>query len=398
MAFNIILYKFNKKVNSTKVPVNSTPSISLTCNIKTSSSIINPRVELKENPIGYNYCYIEKFNRYYFINNISYNIGLWVLDLNVDVLASFKTNILASSQYVSRSFSNYDRNIIDSIYPLKATHSSSMVSAKGNVIRDNDPSDIHPSYFTRAYSEGYFVISILSPNNTGISYYALSYLGFKSLITNLMTYVPSDITDVSSGMAKAIYDPIQYINSCYWYPERPKGTSTSSSLNIGSYNITLDTPVWNVSSNIETYSILIDIPKHPESVTYSYLNCEPYSFYNLIFEPFGTLAIDSTKIFGMSELKLEWLVDYGNGVGKLNIYGSNNVILDSVDGSIGVNIPIAQVTTDTLGGVSNVVSSGLGLVSNLLSGNIVGALANTFTGVCCFVFEPNWSTYKVYTL
>ena len=44
--------------------------------------------------VGYNYCYIEDFYRYYFITDIkSIRNNLWALTLKVDVLMSFKNDI-----------------------------------------------------------------------------------------------------------------------------------------------------------------------------------------------------------------------------------------------------------------------------------------------------------------
>ena len=62
--------------------------------LKKDTNIINPILILK-NYIGGNYCYIPDFGRYYYIDN--YNLlssGMYELYLSVDVLGSYKDDLL----------------------------------------------------------------------------------------------------------------------------------------------------------------------------------------------------------------------------------------------------------------------------------------------------------------
>ena len=64
--------------------------------IKEKTSIIQPRFTIKSvTPIIYNYAYIPKFRRYYYVTNVS-NVGndLWFVEFDVDVLMSFKGDIV----------------------------------------------------------------------------------------------------------------------------------------------------------------------------------------------------------------------------------------------------------------------------------------------------------------
>lgn len=62
------------------------------------TSVISPEIDLEvENPTGFNYAYIPDFGRYYFINDmVSIRSGLWKISMRVDVLMSFKSDILNS--------------------------------------------------------------------------------------------------------------------------------------------------------------------------------------------------------------------------------------------------------------------------------------------------------------
>lgn len=54
----------------------------------------------------YNYCFIEDFNRYYFISNIDIEgMNVYILNLRIDVIESFKSQILDSNCKIKKSSS-----------------------------------------------------------------------------------------------------------------------------------------------------------------------------------------------------------------------------------------------------------------------------------------------------
>lgn len=69
------------------------------------ASIKTPLIELltDDNIFKFNYAYIEKFNRYYFIDKIDISPNnVYSVSLSVDVLESFKNDILQSKGFISR--------------------------------------------------------------------------------------------------------------------------------------------------------------------------------------------------------------------------------------------------------------------------------------------------------
>lgn len=107
---------------------------------KGNADILNPIIELKRDSyILSNYCYIPDFNRFYFIDNIEiYPNNIYTLSLKVDVLESFKNEILMCNadiikqeninQYYDSDYKSEVRKEID-IY-------------KSNVTLDNGKSTI----------------------------------------------------------------------------------------------------------------------------------------------------------------------------------------------------------------------------------------------------------------
>lgn len=72
-------------------------ALTITGTLRESTSVINPiiTVESPSTLVGYNYCFIPEFSRYYYITDIkSIRSGLWAVSMRVDVLMSFKNDIL----------------------------------------------------------------------------------------------------------------------------------------------------------------------------------------------------------------------------------------------------------------------------------------------------------------
>lgn len=104
--------------------------------------ILHPTVLLKiTNDIGdisdYNYMYIGKFSRYYYIESISTDGGLIRITGRVDALMSHKTDILNSTQYIIRSESIQNRYIVDSLLPI-SSQKKYFVKQYGEPVYDED--------------------------------------------------------------------------------------------------------------------------------------------------------------------------------------------------------------------------------------------------------------------
>ena len=117
---DIILYNTaddNRKLNKTLTEIKTIP-----VRLKDDADIMHPVIELDSAnlPPTANYCYIAAFNRYYFINQQGIKIGRdLTLTLAVDVLMSFKTQILASTVVAERSSKYCNRYLSDKI-PISA--------------------------------------------------------------------------------------------------------------------------------------------------------------------------------------------------------------------------------------------------------------------------------------
>lgn len=98
-----------------------------TITLKNECDLVNPYVVLKLDDVLFlsNYAYIPKFKRYYFITGIEIlSKTLVAVSMHVDVLESFKDNILAGTVHITESSG------VDNYYPKELDSLTSMESHK----------------------------------------------------------------------------------------------------------------------------------------------------------------------------------------------------------------------------------------------------------------------------
>lgn len=379
MSIKVNFYTFSKRVNSTATP--SGDGIELDCEIKGSCDIIAPVITLNRNPTvspAYNYCHIADFERWYWVSNWRWDMGVWAAELSVDPLASWKSEIGASSNYVTRSSYEYDGAIIDNYYPLKGESSITRNSLTGQ--------GVNPWWAGYETAVGSFVVGVINSktppvNNRGsamgaIVYYLLSYPQLRSLLNYLLGDISyMNISDIGAELAKGIINPFDYIVSCMFFPF-PVGTigqGSAENISVGWWDTTVSGNYIGKATPLYTIDSAITVPKHPQAATRGkYCNMAPFSRYSLIYGPFGEIPIDSSLLQDCSTLTVKMDVDLITGAGKLtlaNTAGNDFPLIQYAQ--VGVPIQLAQISTDTVSGMSSVMSAGL----SALTGNVIGAVS-----------------------
>ena len=397
----IILYTgFAKKKNSTKVPPAGTTSITLTGYLKEPCSVMAPVVQIERMvvdavPDPYNYAYIAVFGRYYFVKDVTWTEGMWEISLEVDVLASYRTQIGNQSEYILRTNSNttnYDPMITDTLYPASNDISLYQYSIT--------------SAFVSSISSGIYVVGVISGNDTNavgaISYYAMTASEFGALKDallsndNLETMEIIDshgqmlINDMSKELFKAMYNPYQYIASCMWFPF---GKSSISSTAVTSIKIGWWT--YPLSGNLITAQNIVlnegptTIHAHPQAATRGlYLNYAPYSRCT-VYGIFGSTPLDLSYFDRDDDtLIIRYIIDLITGQCRVRIQsykssGTNpphhNIV--EKDFLCGVPIQLAQIATDYLGAAVAAVDTAANTVQNALSLNVGGAISSAAHGI-----------------
>ena len=105
--------------NSEKIALskNLTELMTVSGVLRDTTSLQSPSIILNRNIsdlINCNYVFIEDFNRYYYVNNItSVKQNLTQLDLSCDVLMSFKDDILKQTAIIKKQQENWNLYIDD---------------------------------------------------------------------------------------------------------------------------------------------------------------------------------------------------------------------------------------------------------------------------------------------
>lgn len=367
---NITLWSFDKKKNSTKIP--STAGNVVSGELKDPFAITELSIKFNfgqlYNAPTYNYCYIPNLRRYYFIINWLYDSGLWIAVCAVDVLASFKTDIGNSRQFVERSYSKYNADIIDTAY----------LTRSNDIVRMYDLLTTSTFWGASALgNNGTVVIGVVgsSSSNTGaVTYYAMSQSTFGGLMNTMLSSISwagISGSEISTALQKALINPTQYIISCRWYPivfsGFNQGTATTS-LNLGWWSFNLGGTariLSTISSALITRTNELSIPKNPwKGARTDYLDLAPYSTYYFKFLPFGIFEIDSTELYDKTYLGVKVDVDLMTGSAVLRLcakdaissYNWDNAFLVT-EGQVGVTIPIGQVSAD-IGKYKNALIAG----------------------------------------
>ena len=365
MSFKVDLYTLAKRDNSTKRPTGSPAEYD--CILKDGCSILTPAIKLDlgltVDPSQYNYAYIPAFGRYYFIEDWFFNERLWTAHLNVDVLATYKTQIGASSLYIMRAAGASDGAIIDTLYPAKTgcTYSS---DTKSN-----------------PWQSSCFIVGIVSADASfgSMEYYAMTAGELRSLclaITDpaqiITTGYDFDPDEISIGLQLSLVDPIQYIKSCIMLPvSKSDITNLGTGATITTYRFSAGTgnKVYPTSRIYKDFSF--SIPKHPDTAARgNYVNSKPYTNMVLTIPPYGCIDIDTSVTANASTLSVEVEVDPISGKGVL-VVQANGIVLNRIESQIGVPISLSSVTRDYIGGVTSALGAVGGAVSGFM-GNIGG--------------------------
>lgn len=403
MAFNVVFYNFSKKENSTAVPASGGTTYS--CTLKDGCSIINPVIKLSLGPasgvpIGFNYCRIQNFNRYYFVNDWTSDKGMWYANLSVDVLASYKSAIGNASELILRSSDEYDGRVTDTFYP----------TMNEQVFYSRDGS---ANFWWSDQYAGTFVLGLLSYVGSssiqgGVNYVSMNGTEFSEFMDRVFSVnnidpnnyaandeVTSTFFNIFAGiterqarsLAYLAENPYtDYIDSITWLPGIIPHASSTTGLYLGPNWLNAQTyGAFDVKKMVDKTWSTSSIPKHPQAASRgSYLNLSPYSNYQLVLPRQGVVAIDPVSLGDYDTLTVDLHIDPITGQGLYQIYVGDGAqvkqLINQCYVPIGVTVKIGRnkpvgtllsMALDTAGMVTNIakdLSNGQGFNPQNLSG------------------------------
>ena len=364
----INLYRFGKNENELKIP--SGVGTEVDCYLKESTSVLNPVLILDFNPAIYNYLYIPDFKRYYFITDVRF-IGneTFEIQASCDVMGSWRESILNSTQYITRSASGWNKDILDNMFPATA-------GMKKNVLWSQQLTAISD------YRTGIFVLGVLG-NKSGIdslpvSYYALTYEQFKNL--NAFLYNKESYgTMISDDIVKAFFNPLDYIVSCVFIPIKIDTEEwLDTNIEFGWFSTSIQCKlITYYSKEIAVYSF--DFEKHYDDFRQS----SPWSSYRIwLCNEYFTIPPE--KIYNAKHGSLGMTIDLVSGLAMFVLDIDYKPILKTVQ-QFGCPIAIAQTRQDWLGSISSTFAT----ATNVVNGNLASVFDNVVDAVDSLVPEPS---------
>lgn len=351
--FEIVVFSdFSKKRNSTKIPSNGT---SVCASLKDDTSTISPSFLVKDfNSV--NITELKWGNTYYFIDDKIYKSNnVCELICSLDLLATFKSQILSTTQYVEYSASNYDLDVLDARIGQHITPSIHINYGKQTVLPNNTPILV----FNTSSKE--------VNQNTGMGTWYVSAIALSSVIDKITVDLSSinELQDLFKTFLSGA--SIQNVLRVTWLPFYP--------VSLGKSNITvgnLDTGIsayFPTSSMVEV-SMSIDIPWRGVG----YLRSSAYNTLAIYLPFIGNIGLNVQEYIHSSSINVKYSIDIVDGSTLVEISGSDGSGLRSFTCKMGVDVPISSTSV-------NPIQSAFSLGSSISSGNfggIVGSLQSMF--------------------
>lgn len=361
---DIKVYNFAKEPNSTKQPGSSAGRTIQNIHLKGDCSFMHPVFLLDGWQATDNY--VKWGSRYYWIEDmIILSKTQAEYHCREDVLASFRSYIGSSSQYITRCAKSFTTGIIDTKYPLLTTFTRT----------ETELTTFHNSMM----GGGFYVVGIqngVTSDGGGITYYAMNSAQFGSFVAFMYagTWLDTTETNVTIALQKELINPMQYVSSIIWFPfDYSMFTgSTVESVKFGWWQGDAQATGVRLSSGqfVKSWvSSAISLPRHSEAATRgTYLNSQPYTRHTLFAYTFGEIPIDAMQFGSSASMMVGITADLSTGDAKLSIFDADAKLIDIHYGKMGQAIPISQIRQSLIAPVANIISGATGL----RYGNVVG--------------------------
>lgn len=387
MPFAVQFFKFAKRENSTARP-DLSGGLVLDCVLKEETSLNNPTflIEFTHPTQGgpdanswpdYNYCYVVPWGKYFFVSDWTNEGLLWRAHCNIDVLATYRAEILASTQFVSYSSVVGDAWLPDTRIPVLRSTQVKSSSATAPFFIDG----------------GWYILSCIGKKGSAL--YALSGPQLWKLISALagstddfQTEVGTRVSTYFSGGApqtaeEALYALAQVstqndilghaystapscLRSCIFVPLALTGVNAET-IWLGNF----DTGVSGVIIDGAPIagSVSVGIPWTFSDWRRGY--CEQVYLYLPLV---GMVAISGDNLTHTDSLTVEYSYTLTDGTIAYRVNAGGEII-GTYGGSCAINYPLGINQQASAGQVMNAVMQGVTqTVAAGISGNIGGVI------------------------
>ena len=344
---------FQKKPNSTRQPSGGTTK---EVRLKENCSVLNPIFLLTGYNLAHNY--VRWGSRYYYIDDIVIVANdLAEYHCSSDALATFKTDIGASSQYVTRSASASNGKVMDNKYPTIADTDEAHVALTGI----SGSIDVN---------NGTYVLGVKSKiADTGVAFYAMTAAQFSAFVSFLYSDTWLTATDVTTQLQKLLIDPFDYIISVNWYPFTITGTNKQVYFGFWDWTGVTMQEI-SEANRIKSFVHTGSLPAHTQVARGSYLNAYPFTKIDVDLYAFGRFPIDPNRFLDDRSFIISLGIDLYTGVGTLRMTGTSGTIYEAC-ATCSIPIQLSQVKNDFTRPLISAATAGVAIATE----NYVGASA-----------------------
>ena len=405
-------------MNSTLRPSADGNTWRIDCNFFDPFDILAPEILLRDEGLGsaappnnnhimdYNYVYIERpVDRYYFINKWERIKGIWHGYTSEDVLASWRSTILESQQYIIRSSIKWHDYIPDTFYGYNFNGYNTTAKYFHQLAESPNTWAFSPSKLNTEYRLILEVNSIgyadkpwgeRSPKkDTGTHKNVSRYYAWQgSCVKNIIREMQKDTGNIFEQDTDHSLNLNDYILRAFFLPVDIKKSSQAENIDAnvlawGSYDDWTNAKdrrafgeVWNDDGGVYTPLLLlkrgvvvqidweVDISEFKSPITYQ--NSNTYLKYIISFNPFGMIEIDANDLIYNSAIHLRAKIDVQTGNAILFLVKNvkeaveSEIILSTAN--VAVDIPLSSMQRNSAEYKRNVISNAVSAI-----GSVIGA-------------------------
>lgn len=284
---DVTFWNFNKKANSTKTPITNHGTTLSAVYYKEITDINNPAIQIHTQDFNSNLNYAKIGNKFYFVNSVESMVNnMWRVQLRIDLLATYKSEILNTRAFIARASNGYNKYLIDDFNTVGAKVNRTVLQAPYVEFYDT--------------GEGCYILEVINtttaPTNSGFN---AAYILTAEQMTVIARKLFSD-DGLIEALKRTFQAPIDAIISCHWMPLDYQMTCVQTGANqthvyIGEYDTEIDG--YLVGFNfMETHS---DFDLTPY-ITDNYLRNPKYTDILMCLPYVGTVSIDTRQMIEAS--------------------------------------------------------------------------------------------------
>ena len=391
MSFTVKLFEFQKRHNSTRRPEGAEWSISGV--LRDGSSLITPTISFEfasdfspmSNSYGlkFNYAYVAKFARYYWITDWTYDAGLWHAAMKVDVLASFRPQILAADAFVAYD-ETANTDLVDSRMSLLTAKTIDSATGMFSKLGQNDT--------------GGGVVIVMCTGRNSTSPFALEPSEITQLMNNVVNWANGTIANPAAlypgnpndGFGPAIWHFLQAVVAYITRFMVNIASNGNASENIRAA-IQLPVDISDISGSnqqiiLGQYETAIIAKKVSSRVLYDSCQVsipwrytdwrmnEPYTEIYLYIPYVGNIKMPNSILIGETDLRIYAVLDLMSGDAIFRVYVEpSDKLIATYSVNIGASYPIGMSNISPSQSVTGIAGAAGAIAAGAAKGGYAGA-------------------------